>query len=88
MNPRRDAKDLIIKALREHPEGLMLTEIAKITGMNRLTITKYVHELMGRGSVFQREAAAARICYLKETFIKRVKEREVIKELRKKVKVR
>ena len=86
MNPRRDAKELIIKALKEHPEGLMLTEIAEITGMNRLTITKYVHELMGSESVFQREAAAARICYLKESFFKRDKEREVIKKLRKRMK--
>jgi len=69
MNPKKDAKKLIINALRKHPEGLMLTEIAKITGMHRFTVTKYVHELMGRGRVFQKEAAAARICYLKEVFV-------------------
>jgi predicted transcriptional regulator len=65
---KKNAKELIINALREHPEGLMLVEIAKLTGMNRLTVTKYVHELMGNGSVFQKEAAAAKICYLKEIF--------------------
>ena len=78
MRPRRDAKDLIIKTLREHPEGLMLIEIAKITGMNRLTISKYIHELIGRGSVFQKEAAAARICYLKKSHIGTLKERDII----------
>ena len=67
---RKDPKELIIKLLREHPEGLMLTEIANITGMNRFTITKYVHELVGNGSVFQKEAAAARICYLREGLLK------------------
>jgi len=61
-------KDLIIKILREHPEGLMLSEIAELTGMNRLTATKYVHELMGRKSIFQKRVAAARVCYLREHY--------------------
>jgi predicted transcriptional regulator len=82
LNSRRDAKEQIIKVLREHPEGLMLTEIAKITGMNRFTITKYVHELVGNGSVFQKEAAAAKMCYLREELIKKLKEREIIEKLR------
>jgi len=66
MKFKRDPKELIIKTLRRHPEGLMLIEIAKLTGMNRFTVAKYVHELIGAGSVFQKEAAAARLCYLKE----------------------
>ena len=68
MSPRKNAKEEIIKALRRHPEGLMLTEIAEITGMNRFTVTKYVHELMGRKSVFQKNVAAARVCYLREYY--------------------
>ena len=48
----------------------MLSEIAKLTGMHRFTVTKYVHELMGAGFILQKSAAAARICYLKETFVK------------------
>ena len=63
-----DTKDLIIKILREHPEGLMLSEIAELTGMNRLTVTKYVHELMGSKSIFQKKVAAARVCYLREYY--------------------
>ena len=72
MKVRRNAKELIMNALREHPEGLMLIEIAKITGMNRITVTKYIHELLGEGSVLQKEAAAAKICYLRE-FLERKK---------------
>lgn len=68
MNHKRDVKKLIIRTLRAHPEGLMLTELAGITGMNRFTVTKYIHELKGAGTVHQRLAAAARICYLKESF--------------------
>ncbi len=67
---RRDAKKLIIKALKQHPEGLMLIEIASITGMNRFTVAKYVHELIGSGRVFQKSAAAAKMCYLREAFVK------------------
>ena len=63
-----NTKNLIIKILREHPEGLMLSEIAELTGMNRLTVTKYVHELMGSKSVFQKKVAAARVCYLREFY--------------------
>ena len=72
MRKKRNAKELIINALRKHPEGLMLIEIAKITGMNRMTVAKYVHELLGEGSIFQKEAAAAKICYLKENFKEKV----------------
>jgi len=85
MRPRKNAKEQIIKALSQHPEGLMLTEIAKIAGMNRFTVTKYIHELIGNGSVFQKEAAAARICYLKESLVRRMKNREIIEILEKKV---
>jgi len=83
LGSRRNVKELIMKTLRNHPEGLMLTEIAEITGMNRFTVTKYIHELVGNGSVFQKEAAAAKICYLKDELVKRIKNREVIEFLRK-----
>lgn len=83
MTPTRNAKELIVSALRDHPEGLMLTELASITKMNRFTVTKYIHELIGNGAVIQKEAAAARICYLREKLLEKVKEREVIEELRK-----
>ncbi len=79
LNLKRDPKELIIKVLRGHPEGLMLIEIAEITGMNRFTVTKYVHELMGAGSLFQKQAAAARLCYLKKSFIKNDNKRKNIK---------
>ena len=66
MTLRKNAKEQIVKILRKHPEGLMLIEIAKLTRMNRLTATKYVHELIGSGSIIQRRIAAAKVCYLKD----------------------
>lgn len=74
LNSKKDAKKLIINTLRKHPEGLMLTETAKIIGMNRYTVTKYIHELIGSGFVVQKEVAAARMCYLREFLTKRTKE--------------
>jgi predicted transcriptional regulator len=64
----KNPKEEIKKVLRNHPEGLMLSEIAEITGMNRFTVTKYVHELMGNKSIFQKKVAAARVCYLREYY--------------------
>jgi predicted transcriptional regulator len=87
LNLRKNAKEQIIQVLKKHPEGLMLTEIAEITGMNRFTVTKYIHELVGNGSVFQKEAAAAKICYLKEVLSKEINEKDIIEFLRKKVEV-
>ena len=69
MDVKRDPREIIIDTLKTHPEGLMLIEIAKITRMNRFTVTKYIHELIGAGSIFQKKAAAARLCYLKETLV-------------------
>lgn len=82
LNSKKNAKELIINALRKHPEGLMLTEIANITRMNRYTVTKYIHELIGSGSVFQKEAAAAKMCYLRESIIRKTKESEIIEKIR------
>ncbi len=73
-----DTKDLIIKILKEHPEGLMLSEIAELTGLNRLTVTKYVHELMGSRSIFQKRVAAARVCYLREHYPRNNEEDEFL----------
>jgi DNA-binding IclR family transcriptional regulator len=70
--------------LKKHPEGLTLQKIANLTKMSRLTATKYVHELMGEGKVYQRNVGMAKLCYLKERFVQLVKQEEVIEELKKK----
>ncbi|MDI6826316.1 MAG: helix-turn-helix domain-containing protein [Candidatus Aenigmarchaeota archaeon] len=79
-------KKAIIEVLKKHPEGLTLQKIAKLTGMNRLTATKYVHELIGEGRIYQRGVGMAKLCYLKERFVQLVKQEEVIEKLRKKLK--
>jgi predicted transcriptional regulator len=58
-------RDRIIKILIKHPEGLATTEIARILGSHRHTITKYIYQLVGEGVIYQRKVGTAKLCYLK-----------------------
>ena len=75
-----------MNVLKKHPEGLTLQKVAVLSGMSRLTATKYIHELMGGGIVYQRKVGIAKLCYLKERFARVVKQEEVIEQLKKKLK--
>jgi len=57
---------MIIKLLKEHPEGLTTVEIARMLGSHRHTITKYIYQLVGEGLINQRKIGSAKLCYLKE----------------------
>jgi DNA-binding IclR family transcriptional regulator len=78
-----DLRQAIIDILKKHPEGLTLQKIAQLTNMNRLTATKYVHELIGAGIIYQRKVGVAKLCYLKERYVKLIKEEEVLEKLKK-----
>ena len=84
MRSKKNPKKLIIETLKKHPEGLTLQKTANLTRMSRLTATKYIHELMGEGKVYQRSIGMAKLCYLKERFVQLVKQEEVIEKLKKK----
>lgn len=84
MKSKKNPKKLIVETLKKHPEGLTLQKIANLTKMSRLTATKYIHELMGEGKVYQRSVGMAKLCYLKERFVQLVKQEEVIEKLKKK----
>ena len=60
-----DPKAAIVSLLKKHPEGLMITTIAKQAGMNRITAAKYIHELIGGDKVLIRNLGRVRLCYLK-----------------------
>jgi len=83
---KRDPKKMIVDVLKKHPEGLTLQKIANLTSMSRLTATKYVHELLGQGIIYQRKVGIAKLCYLKEKYTRMIKEDEVIEALKKKFK--
>jgi len=59
------AKERIIKVLKKHPEGLILTEMSNLTEMSKITMVKYLHELIGEGKIRQRKIGSAKMCYLK-----------------------
>lgn len=64
VNSGVDPKEAIVELLKKHPEGLLITQIAKATQMNRLTATKYIHELIGEGRLTVRNLGRARLCFL------------------------
>ncbi len=65
MKKKNNVRERIIKILRKHPEGLTTVEIADKIGMSRHAVTKYVYQLLGEGSILQREVGTAKLCYLK-----------------------
>jgi predicted transcriptional regulator len=80
---KKEPKSIIMDVLEKHPEGLTLHSVAKLSSMNRLTATKYVHELLGEGKLFQRLVGKAKLCYLKDKYMQLMKEGEVIEEMKK-----
>jgi len=84
MDSKKNPKKHIIETLKKHPEGLTLQKISNLTNMSRLTATKYVHELIGEGKVYQRSVGMAKLCYLKERFVQLVKQEELIEKLKEK----
>jgi len=85
LKSKKDPKKTIIETLKKHPEGLTLQKISELTDMSRLTATKYVHELMGGGIIYQRKVGIAKLCYLKERFTRVVKEEELLEKLKEKL---
>jgi len=60
-----DVRKKIIENLKNHPEGLTAVEISKYIGMSRHSITKYVYQLLGEDSIYQRKIGTAKLCFLK-----------------------
>ncbi len=85
MEKKKDPRKVIMEILKQHPEGLTIQKIAKLSGMSRLTATKYIHELMGAGIVYQRKVGVAKLCYLKERYLQEVKQEEILEKLKKRL---
>jgi Fic family protein len=58
-------RERIIENLKDHPEGLTILNIAGITRINRVTVSKYIFGLVSEGSVVQRKVGPAKLCYLR-----------------------
>ena len=59
-------RDRLVEILKEHPEGLTIEELSKITTSHRQTVTKYLSWLEGADLVFMRRIGAVTLCYLKK----------------------
>ncbi len=75
----------ILDLLKNHPEGLTIQKISEILNINRITSTKYIHELMGEGKIYQRKVGIAKLCYAKEKFVEMLNEGKLLKKLKKKI---
>jgi len=60
-----DVRGLIIGVLKKKPEGLTVEDVSRLTGVNRVTISKYLYGLVVEGRVKQRKVGAAKLNYLK-----------------------
>ena len=78
-------KERILEKLKKHPEGLTIQKISELVGMSRITATKYIHELIGEGKIYQRKIGVAKLCYVKERFVEMVNQGEVLEKLKKKM---
>ena len=61
-----DLEEGIRRILKEHPEGLTISSLAKAMGLHRHTAAKYVKGLAEKGEIKQRKIGMAKLCYLKK----------------------
>jgi len=78
-------KKKIVQILGEHSEGLTIQDLSEMLKMHRQTVTKYVLWLVGEGIVHRRRIGAVTLHYLKERFVQRISEKEILKKLREKI---
>ena len=64
----KNPKNVILNALKHHPEGLTIQDIARFTKLNRITISKYIAVLIAEKTVIERKIGSAKLCYLKKSY--------------------
>ena len=63
-------KKRIVTTVTKHPEGLTIQDLAKLLGLHRQTITKYILFLEGSGVIHRRRIGSATLHYLKSQYKK------------------
>jgi len=74
-----------LNLLKNHPEGLTIQKISELLETSRITVTKYIHELIGEGKIYQRKVGIAKLCYAKERFVEMVNQERVLEKLKEKM---
>ncbi|MDD1694182.1 MAG: helix-turn-helix domain-containing protein, partial [Methanoregula sp.] len=64
MTEQADATSRILGVLKEHPGGLNIVEIAEKTGLNRMSVAKYLDVLTANESVEVEMCGRAKIYYM------------------------
>ena len=64
MRKKLTAKEILIKVLTKHPDGLSIQELAKKSNLHRHTVSKYVLALKEAGLIEQKEIGRAKVCIL------------------------
>jgi len=83
---REDKKQLILDLIEKHPDGLTIQGVAKLGNMSRITASIYLHELLGEGKIVEKRVGVYRIFFPRRKLIKEIKDWEILKKLRKKLK--
>lgn len=78
---KEEVREKILKLLAENPDGLTIQKLSELTGASRITVAKYIAELVGSGIVVKRQVGAATLCYLKDEYMKKVKEGKLLEIL-------
>jgi DNA-binding IclR family transcriptional regulator len=73
----------IEEVLSKHFEGLSITEISGLVGCHRLTVAKYIDELVKTGVIYQRNLKTIKLHYLSSELSE--KERALLERLEKKI---
>ena len=59
-------RNKIIEILRKHRDGLSISYMAKISGIHRQTLAKYLNQLRSYGAIRIRNLGTLKLCYLNE----------------------
>lgn len=59
----------IIEILKRHPHGLSISQIAGLTGLNRMTVSRHLEILKAKGFVDYRPIGPAKLWYLSENYL-------------------
>lgn len=60
-----NVRERIINILKEHSEGLTILDISDISGVSRITVSKYIYWFMIENLIYQRRIGTAKLCYLR-----------------------
>jgi predicted transcriptional regulator len=62
----KDVKKTLLKVILKNPEGLTITEITELSGVNYMTVSKYLAVLEAEQKISHRKIGMAKLFTVKE----------------------